>query len=49
MNDAPSFSDDEIDALVLRHLEQQAESLDPRPLLTRIQSDVARIDSAISS
>ncbi len=49
MSNAPSFSDDEIDALVLRHLEQQAELFDPRPLLARIQSNVAQVDLAILS
>lgn len=36
MNMSRSFSDDEIEALVLRHLEQKAESIDPRPLLERL-------------
>ncbi|HWA99667.1 MAG TPA: hypothetical protein VG713_14290 [Pirellulales bacterium] len=42
-----SFSDDEIDAFVLRHLEQQAESFDPRPLLARIQRDVTENDATL--
>lgn len=37
MNMSRSFSDDEIEALVLRHLEREAESIDPRPLLQRIR------------
>ena len=41
MNDPRSFSDDEIDALVLRHLEHEAESIDPRPLLERIRANAA--------